>query len=84
MSYLTWLVNESPEAYFQPRPRKVSSTSTLILTLFYFLSLTIIIMSPAEGEGVMLFLVWILLASVLALACHFLVCTISHEPVSGF
>ena len=43
-------------------------------------------MSPTEGEGDILFLVRILLALALALASawHFLVCTISHEPVGGF
>ena len=55
-------------------------------------------MSPTEGEGDILFLVRILLASALASASasasesasasasawHFLVCTISHEPVGGF
>ena len=45
-----------------------------------------IIMSPNKGEGDIFFLVRILLASALALASvrHFLVCTISHEPVGGF
>ena len=43
-----------------------------------------------SGEGNILFLVWIPLASVsasvlgLALASHFLVCSISCEPVVGF
>ena len=44
-------------------------------------------MSPTEGEGDILFLVWIMLATALALvlasAWHFLVCMISHEPVGG-
>ena len=50
----------------------------------------ILIMSPTEVEGDILFLVRILLASALALVSalaslwHFLVCTISHEPVNGF
>ena len=46
-----------------------------------------IFMSPTEGEGDILFLVRILLALALALASvsarHFLVCTISHEPLGG-
>ena len=44
---------------------------------------------PTDGEGDILFLVRILLASALAMASasasawHFLVCTISHDPVGG-
>ena len=45
-----------------------------------------IIMSPTLGEGDILFLVRIplMLASKLASASHFLLCTISNEPVVGF
>ena len=46
------------------------------------------IMSPTEGERDILFFMRILLAPALALALasawHFLVCTISYEPVGGF
>ena len=43
-----------------------------------------IIMSPTKGEVDILFLVRILLASAIVSAWHFLVCTISREPVGGF
>ena len=60
--------------------RKMSPrTSTIVQFIF---------MSPTEGEGGVLYLVRILLASALALASasswHFLVCTISHEPMGRF
>ena len=42
------------------------------------------IMSPTKGEGDILFLVRILLVSASVSVWHFLVCTISHEPVCGF
>ena len=51
-----------------------------------FRDIKCLIMSPTEVEGDILFLVWVLLASVLALASawHVLVCRVSHEPLGGF
>ena len=39
---------------------------------------------PTYSEGDILFLVWILLALALVSESHFLVCTITCEPVVGF